>query len=234
MASLPADWIGYWNGAPTVYVSARHKAAHYRAIADDIVARIPRADARVLDYGCGEALSSDVIAKRCGKLFLFDAADNVRTGLARAFHREANISIVDAAGLAAIPEASVDLVVVNSVVQYMSPEDLSAAIEAWKRLMTSDGGILIADIIPHDAGAVADATALLTFAGRHGFFVPAVIGLGRTFFSDYRKLRSALGLAKYSEAEMIAILARHGLKAERVHPNLGHNQGRMAFLARRA
>jgi hypothetical protein len=32
----------------------------------------------VLDHGSGEALSSDLVARRCGLLYLYDAAPNVQ------------------------------------------------------------------------------------------------------------------------------------------------------------
>jgi len=49
--------------------------------------------------------------------------------------------------------------------------------------------------------------------------------------SDYWRLRSRLGLSRYSEAEMIERLAAAGFSARRAATNIGHNQARMTFLA---
>jgi hypothetical protein len=49
--------------------------------------------------------------------------------------------------------------------------------------------------------------------------------------SDYRTLRARLGLARYDEAAMIAKLRSCGFAAKRAAENLGHNQGRMTFIA---
>ena len=65
-----------------------------------------------------------------------------------------------------------------------------------------------------------------------GFLFAALGGLVRTLFSDYRKLRSRLGLATYSQPDMQIILEGAGFTAERRYPNLGHNQARMTFVAR--
>lgn len=46
------NWISFWNSKHSIYVSERHRAAHYRRIARDILNFVPQ-DARALDYGCG-------------------------------------------------------------------------------------------------------------------------------------------------------------------------------------
>ena len=77
-----------------------------------------------------------------------------------------------------------------------------------------------------------DVHALLRFAATHGFLKDALIGLLSTALSDYRQLRSRVGLQRYSEAEILAKLARAGLTASRAHFNIGHNPWRMTFVAR--
>ncbi len=86
--------------------------------------------------------------------------------------------------------------------------------------------------MPPDLSPVTDARALLSFAWAGGFLKDAVVGLARTALSDYRKLRDELGLAQYSEEDLIEILEDAGFTAERRARNLGHNQARMTFEAR--
>jgi hypothetical protein len=76
--------------------------------------------------------------------------------------------------------------------------------------------------------------ALLRFALTHGFLKDAFFGLLSTALSDYRLLRSRIGLQRYSEAEMVAKLAAAGFTASRAHSNIGHNPWRMTFVARHA
>ncbi len=59
---MSTDWLGFWDGPHFIYVNARHKAVHYRLIAQQIAALIANPDARVLDYGSGEALHAEIIA----------------------------------------------------------------------------------------------------------------------------------------------------------------------------
>ena len=78
-----------------------------------------------------------------------------------------------------------------------------------------------------------DVLALLKFASSHGFLMDALYGLASTALSDYRQLRTRVGLQRYGEDEMIAKLARAGLAASRAQNNIGHNPWRMTFVARR-
>jgi hypothetical protein len=77
-----------------------------------------------------------------------------------------------------------------------------------------------------------DVIALLRFAAHHGFLRDALIGLVSTALSDYRQLRSRVGLERYSEADMVARLGTSGFTASRVAVNIGHNPWRMTFVAR--
>jgi hypothetical protein len=76
--------------------------------------------------------------------------------------------------------------------------------------------------------------ALLDFAWRGGFLLAALAGLGKTFFSDYRRLRNDVGLTRYAPEDMFTLLAAHGFAGEQSPTNVGHNQLRMTFVARKA
>jgi hypothetical protein len=82
---MKSDWIAYWDGSHSIYLNARHKDVHYRLMAEDIVALVPSPTARVLDYGCGEALHADLVVAVAGKLLLCEAAPGVRARIAARF-----------------------------------------------------------------------------------------------------------------------------------------------------
>jgi ubiquinone/menaquinone biosynthesis C-methylase UbiE len=131
-------------------------------------------------------------------------------------------------------EKSVDLVVMNSVVQYMTPGELDSALAVIRRLLKPGGRLVLGDILRPEVGMIRDVMALLRFALTHGFLKDALIGLLSTALSDYRQLRSRVGLQRYGENEMIAKLAAGGFTASRAHSNIGHNPWRMTFVARHA
>src|SRR3954463_5990177 len=225
------NWRDYWNQDTPIYVGERHKLLHYQLIGNEISALVPSPRAHVLDYGCGEALSAARVAAKCGRLYLCDAASLVRDRLRERFGGHGKVEVLGPEEMERVPDASLDLAVVNSLLQYLSREELRSLLRLWRAKLKPDGRLVLADVIPPDLSPVADAKALLAFAWKGGFLGRAVIGLARTALSDYRKLRRELGLSTYAEPEMLAVLRSAGFSAERRARNIGHNQARMTFVA---
>ena len=229
---MTSAWLAFWNGSHSIYVSARHKDVHYRLIAKAIAALVPRPHARVLDYGCGEALHADAVAAAAGELLLCEAAPTVRDGLAARFADNRTIRVVAPEEVERMPDHSLDLVVLHSVAQYLKPEETAALFALFHRLLKSDGLLVVSDVLSPHVGAATDAAALLRFAAANGFFIAAVAGLARTLLSDYWRLRSRLGLTRYSEAAILEKLAAAGFNPQCADKNIGHNQARTAYYAR--
>ena len=66
---------------------------------------------------------------------------------------------------------------------------------------------MLGDILRPEVGMARDVLALLKFARTHGFLKDALYGLASTALSDYRQLRTRVGLQRYGENEMIEKLA---------------------------
>jgi len=228
------DWIDYYDSTHTIYASRLHRELHFQLIAKDIIGYISSPDAVVLDYACGEALSAARVADACGKLILAEPAAGVRGRLIARFAPNTRIRVRSLDELRKMSEKSVDLAVMNSVAQYMTPAELDAALVVIRRLLKPSGRLILGDILRPEVGMPRDVLALLRFARRHGFLKDALIGLVSTALSDYRQLRARVGLQRYSETEMLAKLARAGFTASRAHFNIGHNPWRMTFVARHA
>lgn len=228
------DWVSYWDSSHSIYVNARHADVHYRDIAQAIIALLPGPNARVIDYGCGEALHADLVAAQCGELCLCEAGPNLRDRLRQRFARASNIRVIAPDDLPALPAASCDLIVANSVVQYLSRAELVDLLGVWRPLLAPAGRLVIADVIPPDIGMLSDLIALLRYAFAHGFFLAALLGVARTAASSYRSLRSGLGISRYAQVDFLALLAAAGYAAERLPRNMEHNQTRMAFVAQLA
>ncbi|GEO15271.1 class I SAM-dependent methyltransferase [Microvirga aerophila] len=226
------NWRDYWNQDTPIYAGERHKLLHYRLVANDIIRFIPSRGAAVLDYGCGEALFADRVAAQSGHLFLCDAAPVVRERLHGRFAGNERITVLAPDGVSALADASLDLIVVNSLLQYLSLEELRSLLKLWRAKLKADGRLVIADVIPPDVSPLTDARALLSLAWKGGFLKSAMLGLARTAFSEYRKIREEIGLSQYSDDEIVDILDDAGFAAERAERNMGHNPARMTFVAR--
>jgi SAM-dependent methyltransferase len=229
---MMSDWLAFWDKPQSIYVNARHKDVHYRLIAGELAALVPSGSARVLDYGCGEALHADLVAAAAGELLLCDGAPSVRSAIRSRFAGNPKIRALAPEDVEQLPDRSVDFIALHSVAQYLTPEQTQSLLQLFHRLLQPTGILLASDVIPPQVTASTDAAALLRFGAANGFFLAAIGGLARTAFSDYRRLRARVGLTHYSEAAIIEKLATAGFTVRRAATNVGHNQARIAFIAR--
>jgi len=225
------DWLAFWDSPHCIYVSARHKDVHYRLIATEIAALVPSPQARVIDYGSGEALHADLIAAAAGQVLLCEAAPGVREGLQKRFAGDPKIRVIAPYEIARLPEHSLDLIVLHSVLQYLTAVGAGALFALFHRLLKPGGLLVVSDVIPPEVPAATDALALLRFGYANGFFFAALWGLIRTLLSSYWRLRSRLGLTRYANGVMIEKLNAAGFDARRAPANIGHNQARRAYYA---
>jgi SAM-dependent methyltransferase len=232
-SAVMKDWVAYYDSQHSIYVNDRHRDVHYARLADAIASHVPCRTAAVLDYGCGEALHADRVATAAGRLTLAEAGPAVRGRLIERFDGNPKMLVISTDRVASLPPDSLDLVILHSVSQYLTPEEFERTVALFHRLLKRGGLLLVGDVVMPDVSVIADSWALLRFGWRDGFFCAAVLGLIRTFFSDYWRLRTRVGLTRYSEKDMAGKLAAAGFKVTRAPANLGHLATRMTFLARK-
>jgi SAM-dependent methyltransferase len=225
------SWTEYWNKETTIYVNARHKYAHYERVARDLLYHLPGPHARVVDYGCGDTLSAHRLAAACGHLLLCDSAPMVRERLAGRYASCSNISVISPEQFQDLDAATLDTVIINSVIQYLSRPELALLLSTSRQKLRPDGRLVLGDVVPRGVAPWRDALELLKFAGAHGFFLSAAAGLVKSYFSDYPRLRKEAGFLQFDQDEIVRELQLAGFTAERHDPNIGHNSARMTFLA---
>jgi SAM-dependent methyltransferase len=228
------SWLDYWDGDTPIYVNARHRMLHDRLVARDVAAFVPGPDAVVLDFGCGEASEAGVVAQRCARLYLSDAAPGVLDRVAQRHAGDPRIVVLTPEGVEDLPDGTIDLVVVNSLLQYLPRDELMRWLAVWRDKLKAGGRLVLGDVIPPDVSPVTDALALLRFGWEGGFALAAVAGLARTAVSDYRRLRAELGLTTYDESTILGLVEGAGFEAHRRRPNIGHNQARMTIVGEKA
>jgi ubiquinone/menaquinone biosynthesis C-methylase UbiE len=229
---LIANWREFWDRPHSIYVSDRHRSVHYARVAADILSELPPEQVTILDYGCGDALDAAIVAARCRKLYLSDSASTVRSALAERYAEDSNIGVVAPEEIARLPDGSLDLVVANSVIQYLTRQECAALVTMLRGKLARRGRVILADVVPPGGGLVSDVSSLLRTALREGFFFAALAGLAKTFVSDYRRLRNDIGLTTYEESDILALLEKAGYESERRPRNFGFNGRRMTIIAR--
>src|SRR3569832_888465 len=159
------EWIDYYDSTHTIYASKLHRDLHFQLIARDVIGYIGTPDAVVLDYACGEALSAARVADACGMLYLAEPAPGVRGRLIARFAPNTKIRVRSLDDLRKMDENSVDLVIMNSVAQYMTSEELDSAFAVIRRLLKPSGRLVVGDILRPEIGMSRDVVALLKFVG---------------------------------------------------------------------
>lgn len=227
--AAPANWLEFWNAEQSVYVSQRHRDANYARIAADLLAIEPHGTGRtLLDYGCGEALATPRFCEAGFRVALFDPAPLMQKKAGRFASQE--VTLYTDASL--IPAASADIILIVSVLQYLSKDELKSLLPRLRRLLAPGGVLYVADVVPPHASVLADARSLLAAGARNGFFFAALFGLVRTFFSEYRRVRERVGFTTWGEEEIIREFSAAGCAAERLPHNIGFNPYRMTFKVR--
>src|SRR5262249_9748668 len=151
----------------SIYVNSRHKEVHCRDIAEKIAALVPNPQARVLDYGCGESLHADLVAAAAADLVLCDSAPPIPRGLGPPFPRNPRIKVLSPDELENEPYNRFELIVSNSVAQYLTCSELDRLLLLLRRLLTPNGSLIVADVIPPGVGPASDVAALLRYAARN-------------------------------------------------------------------
>jgi SAM-dependent methyltransferase len=183
--------------------------------------------ARVLDFGCGFGFVAEMLAPHVGELFLWDASANMRRRARLNVAGRQNIRLLDLSDPKSLPdELQFELILVNSVVQYMNLEEFSAWLLRWRSMLAPGGRIVVSDLIPPNYPALRDVPDLLSFSARRGFLVCAVWQALREI-GRYWKVRRFRPLSRIGLEELSKLGKDAGLAASYLPVNLTHFRTRL-------
>lgn len=221
-----------WNKPNGIFVSELHKRAHYQRIFSNVQSFLPHGPGRtLLDWGCGEAFAAEWMAAECERVYLYDSAEVVRLRLRERYKDHRHIVVVDEDELNRLPSDSLDLILINSVIQYLSRAELITALCELRRLLKPGGRVLIGDVIAPGTALWRHVVVFLTFAYRSGFMASAMVGLARKFLPSYNSVRRRHGFSEYSEAELLSVLEFCKLEGKRLPRNIAVSPIRSSYIA---
>ena len=195
-AGLRAEtgWEAYWDRLEEHVI--------FRVEAADYVARLkaalgPHLGGRVLDFGCGFGFIAELLAPMVAELFVFDASDQMRRQAELRLASHANVRVLGASE--EWPSAlQFDLILVNSVVQYMAPDEFDRWLGQWRAMLAPRGHLVISDLFAHGVDPLREVVQLLVLSARHGCLMSVV--------------RRALGeLRHYAKMRRVRLLSRVAL-----------------------
>jgi len=226
------SWFDYWNRPNGIFVSETHKRAHYRHIFSNVLPFLPRGSgSAMLDWGCGEAFAADWMAAECERIYLYDPADVVRARLRERYKDHRRIVVIGGDQVNGLPSECLDLILINSVFQYLTQEQLVTALLDLRRLLKPVGRFLIGDLIAPCTAMWQHVRIFLTFAYREGFLMSAIAGLVGTFLPSYNSLKRQHDLSEYSEAELLRIFELCKLNGRRLPRNIAVSPIRSSYIA---
>ena len=143
-------WREFWDSAHSIYVSDRHKDVHYRDVAEQLAAFVPRpARARArLRQRRGDPCRPRRAHARA-KLCLCDAAASVRAAIAARFAGNPKIKVIAPEEVERLPDAVARSR--SSRIRWCSTSraaELDRMLALWRRLLAPGGVLIVADVIP--------------------------------------------------------------------------------------
>lgn len=225
MAGTDETWFEYWSDTPDdPYLAAE---------AQVLVGRLAdlfdfEGSERILDYGCGYGYVAEGLSSLVGEVKIWDHVETVREHALARISRP-NVALLDPTA----PGPPFDLIVVNSVIQYMSEETLAAAMAFWGEILAKGGSIALTDVPAEPPSLIGEGIAWFRLAARHGV-VGDALRFVRSNADRYRRARSSAALATWGEAKIRGLAEEAGLIAEKQPTNLAYQRKRDSYLLRHA
>ncbi|MGY3576850.1 class I SAM-dependent methyltransferase [Bradyrhizobium sp. USDA 4504] len=98
---------------------------------------------RVLDFGCGTGYGAARLARNATEVIGIDSSPGAIC-FAASLHREGNLQFREMADFAdGFPDASFDVIVCFEVIEHLSIEDQGRAVESFRRLLRTDGTLIV-------------------------------------------------------------------------------------------
>jgi cyclopropane fatty-acyl-phospholipid synthase-like methyltransferase len=230
------DWATYFGRlAPDSPLYREQSAAYVKALTDAIGVR---ADQRVLDFGCGFGFVARILAPHVAEVWFWDPSPNMRRVAERTTADVPNASFLDiAAEFADRQDAArgvgrtFDLILVNSVAQYMAASEFWGWLPRWRSMLETDGVLVLSDLIGPAHGGLSDIADLLRFGARRGLSLRAAVdavGGIRNYWLTSRNVP----LLRVGGDELIRRAAESDLNVEVLARNLTHLRKRWTAVLR--
>lgn len=225
--SFQNGWSRYWEESDVC-----HQLRLHRVQGAEYIERLEASiaidkNARVLDFGCGFGFVAEALSENVNKVFVWDASDNMRNLARKRLAGRQNVEWLDLSHDKASPcTASVDLILINSVVQYMHIDELSSWMVRWRTMLAPGGRVIISDVIkPAGPSVFWEIYDLLAFSVRRGVLMHT-LWLKRGHLSKYWETSASHSLTQISGDALRRLAAVAGLLFEILPANLTHFPGR--------
>lgn len=221
----PTDWLAYFD-------HLEHHSPLYRAQSALYVEALTNAvgvhkDQRLLDFGCGFGFVAAMLAPLVAEVWFWDPSPHMRSLAERHTAHLSNARFCDLSTSLTSPQAATrhgshfDLILVNSVAQYMAPEELWTWLSRWRGMLAPDGKLVLSDLIPPTHRGMSDVVDLLRLGARRGSPLRAA-GEALGGLRQYWRTSRAVPLVRVGLEELERAAAGADLETRVLHHNLTH------------
>jgi SAM-dependent methyltransferase len=218
VSAAPDAWDRFWDRVTDDQRLLKEDALEYVRNLAVVVPLTP--GTRVLDFGCGWGNVARLLAPIVGELYLWDDAPRMRRLALAAAAGLPNVNMLDLTLEARpSPVAAFDLILANSVAQFMTADEFRRWLLRWRHMLAPTGNIVVSDLVPPDYPALADLLTLLRFSSSKGFLFRALYDAARVM-PLYWRTRKARPLLRTSKDELAAWGLEAGLTVHSFPSNL--------------
>lgn len=230
-AYAPKGWKAVWEHNFGMHPIHRFEARDTVARLEGLIALSP--DARILDFGCGFGLVAELLSKRIGEVWVWDAARNVRRHARQQLAGSSNVRFFDPHVAPNGKPPQFDLILINSVVQYMTEKELHGWLPRWQAMLAPGGVLVLSDVIPTGHRVWSDMFEILHFAWRHGTLFSELGHSLRTLVTYWRNPHGQ-SLMAVGEEQLRREAGQAGMDLEFAPHNLTVRSRRWTLLLRPA
>jgi len=216
-------WHAYWDRLEE-HVIFRVEAADYVTRLEAALGLDP--GARVLDFGCGFGFIAELLAPRVAELFAFDASDHMQRRAQLRLAGHANVRVLGPPGAAPWPPGlRFDLILVNSVVQYMALDEFHRWLAQWRAMLAAGGHLVLSDLLTRNVDPLREVVELLVLSARRGCLMRVVRkALGE--LRDYTRARRVRPLGRIAVGDLRERAGGLGLAVDFLPSNLTYRKAR--------
>lgn len=223
-------WLDYWNNYRGEQGLIEGESSDYVA---RLTARVPLDRAwTVLDFGCGSAVAAALLAPHVSRICLWDASLSARERSRIHVSSVPNVELICLDRADRDPEQAFNLILVNSVIQYMTVPEFEAWTRRWATMLAPNGAVVLSDMPTSASRFTYELFEFLRFALRRGVVLHA-LRHGLRDVAAYRAARSTSPLLLLDQATIEELCRAAGLCVEFV-PNLTFRRHRLSAILRAA